>query len=405
MRSRKTTNLAGDEQGFASIVIALVLIVILALITVGFAQLARREQKDALDKQLSTQAYYAAESGINDAAKDIHTGAIYDHTHDTPPGATDASATTCMTRVGSGSGTQSLPIAPVPGIPAALTATPSVNSANNVLYSCLLVDLSPSSLVFTDTPPGAGQYLAFSTTAALSTLTVQWGSYDGHQHYPTSGTYAADQKFPASVPWNNADYLPVLQFSLSPTNSGGAISRGGLIDNTFNAYLYPASDHSGYTSGIPNNSTQLTEDLTKQGQIVPGNCGSSGSSTYPCSVTITSGLGGLGGTTYVMHYLDYYDAANVYITGTDSSGNPVDFIGQVKVDVTGKAHNVLRRLQVRLNASGTNGTIGTSPLLPDDSVQSQNICKRLATRPGNTDFISPSGSTVNSGPDPCNLEN
>src|ERR1700722_1988557 len=55
-----------NEQGFASLVIALVIIVVIALITVGFAQLSRREQQTALDKQLANQAYYAAESGVND---------------------------------------------------------------------------------------------------------------------------------------------------------------------------------------------------------------------------------------------------------------------------------------------------------------------------------------------------
>src|SRR5580658_8830161 len=63
----KRNKIATDEKGFASIVIALILIIVLALLTVAFAQLARREQADALDKQLAVQANYAAETGINDA--------------------------------------------------------------------------------------------------------------------------------------------------------------------------------------------------------------------------------------------------------------------------------------------------------------------------------------------------
>ncbi len=56
-----------DQNGFVSIVVSIIIMTILSLITVGFAQLMIREQRQALDRQLSSQAFYAAESGINDA--------------------------------------------------------------------------------------------------------------------------------------------------------------------------------------------------------------------------------------------------------------------------------------------------------------------------------------------------
>ena len=407
MQLRKNTNVASNEQGFASIVIALVMIVVLALLTVGFAQLARREQQGALAKQLSTEAYYAAESGINDTRQDINDGAICSSSISPTCLTTDANSTTCMTGLtGSVGTTRSLPAS-------ALTANPNVDGNNGVSYSCLLVNLTPSSLVFNETQPGTGQNLAFSTISSpgntLSSLTIQWESQDGHSSASlTSGTYAPG-KFPSSAIWNaNPNPKPpVLQFSLTPTNSGGAISRGSLIDSTFNTYLYPAHDGSGTVAYNP----------TLQGQIVSGNCGNTGSS-YPCSVTIT-GLNAPGiGTSFLLHYLDFYDASNVYITGTSTGalGNqPVTFTGEVQVDVTGKAQNVLKRLQVRLDASGTNGSIVDPPLLPDNALQAQNICKRLETRPAvnnpnpsppNTDYISPIGTNVDASPvDACNLNN
>jgi Tfp pilus assembly protein PilX len=388
MRLQKTNNVSGDQSGFASIVIALVLIVILALLTVGFAQLARREQKSALDKQLSTQAFYAAESGINDALKDIQTGAIT---------VANASSTRCMTdSTGAAGTTRTLPAT-------ALTAKSNVNPTNGVSYSCLLVNLTPSSLVFTGTQPGSGQYLSFSTTAPLSTLTIQWGRQDGVKSLGlSSSTYPTNAQLPPLATWNSASYPPLLQFSLTPTAPAPAlVSRGALIDGTFTTYLYPANDTGSYTAGSPNNSTQVAMDLNNQGQIVPGNCGHDTSDTYPCSVTIT-GLGGVN-SNYVMHYLDFYNAANVYISGTDASHNPVDFIGQVEVDVTGKAQNVLRRLHIRKNADGTNGNITNDTLRPDNALQAQDICKRLQTRPGNTDFVTSGGSPTTDPDDPCYL--
>src|SRR4051794_29381721 len=64
--NRKPNNLADSEQGIVAIVVSIILIIILSLITIGFANLVRREQRQALDRQLSSEAFYAAESAIND---------------------------------------------------------------------------------------------------------------------------------------------------------------------------------------------------------------------------------------------------------------------------------------------------------------------------------------------------
>jgi|SRR5579884_2237741 len=75
----KQRNIRQDERGFASIVIALILITVLALITVGITQLSNGEQQISLGKTLSDQAYYAADSGINDMVNYI------DHNGTGPP--------------------------------------------------------------------------------------------------------------------------------------------------------------------------------------------------------------------------------------------------------------------------------------------------------------------------------
>src|SRR5665213_2637815 len=93
MPSKRKPNLHRNQQGFASIVIALILIIVLALLTVGFAQLARREQQTALDKQKAVQANYAAESGINAAYQDIVNNLI---TANGGPGQLKADDQNCM---------------------------------------------------------------------------------------------------------------------------------------------------------------------------------------------------------------------------------------------------------------------------------------------------------------------
>src|SRR4051794_36665296 len=56
-----------DESGIISLIIVAILSVVMALVAVGFAKLTDRELTQASDRELSAQAFYAAEAGINDA--------------------------------------------------------------------------------------------------------------------------------------------------------------------------------------------------------------------------------------------------------------------------------------------------------------------------------------------------
>ena len=55
------------------VLLTMILMIVVGLIVLGFAQISRRNQRQALDRQLSTQAFYAAETGVNDAANLIKT--------------------------------------------------------------------------------------------------------------------------------------------------------------------------------------------------------------------------------------------------------------------------------------------------------------------------------------------
>ena len=55
-----------------SIVISIIIMVILSLIAISFARIMRQEQQQAYERQLHTQAYYAAESAVNDVRREIN---------------------------------------------------------------------------------------------------------------------------------------------------------------------------------------------------------------------------------------------------------------------------------------------------------------------------------------------
>jgi hypothetical protein len=53
-----------NQSGASAIMFAMVFIIVISLLTLGFATLARRDQRAALDKTLSNEAQYAAEAGV-----------------------------------------------------------------------------------------------------------------------------------------------------------------------------------------------------------------------------------------------------------------------------------------------------------------------------------------------------
>ncbi|MGH7234477.1 MAG: PilX N-terminal domain-containing pilus assembly protein, partial [Candidatus Saccharimonadales bacterium] len=62
------------EEGFAPIIVSIIIVIVLSLLTVGFVTLANNSAQNALNRQLSNNAYYAADSGVNDAIAAITHG-------------------------------------------------------------------------------------------------------------------------------------------------------------------------------------------------------------------------------------------------------------------------------------------------------------------------------------------
>src|SRR5690242_15003581 len=121
----KTQTLRSNQQGFAALIIAFTLVIIVSLITVGFAQLMRNELNQTTNRQLADQAYYAAESGVNDAQQAIVAGHY------------DQKKTTCA------------PLAvgdPSPGA----EFLENANVGTNAQWTCLLINPAPGNLEYGD---------------------------------------------------------------------------------------------------------------------------------------------------------------------------------------------------------------------------------------------------------------
>jgi len=321
-----------NESGMASMVIAILIVIVVTTIVLGFMQIIRREQRRSLDNQLSSQAYYAAESGVNDAIKAVRQQSF----------TTDK--TTC---------------APLSSGPAAITGNGSnfLTADGNIQYSCLLVDQSPTSLVYDKVSTTHGNVFPLVNSAgAIDSVTFTWQNPDGissSTRQPAPTTF----DFPPAATWNS---LGLLRVDIIPVPS---VARASLIANQRTYFMYPSRGGSATVIGYGGSS----------GDILDGNCsnGAVVNTSHVCSVTI-NGLAAMSaaGPIYV-RVLAMYNPVKLTITGKDGAGAVAGLSGaQTLVDATGKAADVQRRIQVRVPFQDAD--------LPDYAIASMDsFCKKF----------------------------
>ena len=331
------------ERGVVSLIVTLVMMIVITLLVLGFAEVARNEQRSSLDSQLSTQAYYAAESGINDARAIIN-------------------------QIIAGSGadavTSNNSCAPQ-GDYAALNT--NVDATHKVAYTCLLINARPtvithdigynSSVIPITSGPGG---------ASFNTLTLKWTAASGYSSRPT-GCYStgshpvASDKVVASA-WG-CNY-PMVRVDLVDTTST-PIARGSWESRTTTVFFVPYNADS--VSVVGNAAWGV------HGVTVGANCTTA---SERCTATIT----GLSHSAYYMRVTTLYrDNATLFISGTDGGGASIPFVGvQATIDVTGRAQDVLRRVKVAADLTDAN-----TYAIPGAAIEVRDsICKRFSVTSG-----------------------
>lgn len=330
-----------DERGVVSIFVTMIMMLVISLIVIGFAQVARRNQREALDRQLSTQAYYAAESGVNVAAKYFAANP------------TAAPIDTLSTGNCSGAGIVSIPL--------------QLNSAasGGVSTTCLMVDSQPASLQAN--PVGQDSNIVWHVQDDAGTnftgLTFTWAknsSYTG-----TNTCSSPTGQLPQYGSWNCA--FGILRVDLVDVSG---LNPATLQNNstTKTVYMLPHGLTAASTTPV------ASQTLTNPATIVPTTCSNT---TKQCSVKLT----GLTSSEYYVRVTTIYqDSDSVALTATDSL-NPVGGAkfknGQAVIDATGQAQDESRRIQVRIPLVRVDATLPIFGLQSTDT-----ICKNLGVAPG-----------------------
>lgn len=385
----KPMKLNQNEDGIIAIVVTVIVLVVISITTLGFAQLSRREVRQTLDRQLSSEANYAAESGINEAIYAINGDTTT--TPKRPPLKT--AKTDCTPDTGLG-------IAPVHWSPTGQTMTlPAIYASPAVLggissssqYTCLLVDPSPPNLEYSavteDKSVRADFKLTDSAGAATAANKIVIG-WSGSKNFVPAGTIT----FPSKSNWTPGGvagiYAPILRVDLTNLKNGASdnYSRDYMINNTYTGFFYPT----GSPTNTPGNTPFGNGSGVNRGEIVSGSCKDRTGLSLPpgtvlelpqnCNVVIN--VSGLSSDHFLLRLKSIYDTSRVTVKAEDSASKLLKINGgQILIDATGRATDVLRRQQVRISAQ--------PPVFSDYAVlSSDSICKRL--------FTSTSGTNVDS---------
>lgn len=326
-----------DQRGMASLMVTTVLILVIALIIIGFSQVVRRNQRDTLNRQLSTQAFFAAESGVDKVV-----AILRDKLAASPIPPSDK--TTCD------------PNADYPEIKL---------DDENVKITCVLVSSQLSTLVYSGVGEDSPLVIPLVTSGApLAKVTLTWRSEDGGSTpSSTCSTATTATTYPLSSRTSWACGHGLLRTDL-------ASQPNGSLTTAMSSFFYPRRDPS--TSPISEGSAPTLRFATGGG-LANGICSDVGGDPK-CIVSI-NGLAP--STAYFLSLRSIYHNSAVTVSGQDATGRAVEFRGQALIDVTARAQDTLRRIQVRvpLVARDTSDL----PAFPLETTGS--LCKRFAVSP------------------------
>ncbi len=328
-----------DQRGVASLIITMVTMVIISLIVIGFATISRREQRQSLDQQLSAQAFYAAESGIEDA-KSVIRSAI---TANQPiPGKADCTKD------------------PANKYPTGDETI--IDPSLNVAYTCLTVDTTPTSLQYNGLSDNS-IVVPINTDLPITSIRLTWTPTAAPAMPSSNCPNSVDHTLRQQPNWNCGYGLIRADLTPADTNNGVPINRNNLINNTFTGFFEPTTMT---TNGLVDYPTNRNKP-----NLISGRCATSG--PYgTCEATINNVSGNANISRLSLRLNSLYQSSNIKIEALNGATPQKIKNVQATIDSTGKANDVLRRIQVRL-------PITSNGLLPSYVLQSNSsICKHFS---------------------------
>jgi hypothetical protein len=333
-----------NESGIISIIVVLLIMLILSLIVLAMSQNARKEQRQTLDRQLSDQAFYNAESGVNETINWLYNNPC---TVTPLPG-----GSSCLLDQLDKCDTGFLKT----GTVLSPSSDPNYLDADgNDRFTCILFDRAPRKLEFENVPTNDSKVVYLEpidadtgAPSSLQSITFTWDDSSGASdasgcNFEVSGADGAYQlpKSLTDAPNNGNCQIGGIRIDLVLPQA----NRQDINTQAYNATFLPHNNGAGVIThtAFPNN-------LGNMGQA---DCSNTDPTKRKCSMTLALPISPQVPKA-VLHLRSVYKSTNVSIcasaVGLDCS-TPVRFNNsQVMVDSTGRSSDILRRIQVRVPA-------------------------------------------------------
>jgi Tfp pilus assembly protein PilX len=211
------------QNGFVSIITVITISVLLSLLTLSFVQIINRSQRQTLDSQLSTQANYAAETGINDAIRAILNN----------PGAIPQEDTNCD------------PTPAAPGIDANVNKSvgDNTNGGAEVEYTCQLISSGVKDVRIDLTDQSSRIYPVKTDGSDANTITIEWEDSTTKTNFTAPGSVA---EYPSLGSWGS-NTVPMLRLTVFTPCPNGCpdFNSATMIANQKNLFIKPSASGSG----------------------------------------------------------------------------------------------------------------------------------------------------------------
>lgn len=365
------TSLRTNQSGAAAMIVVIFFSIILSILTISFIRISINEQRQTTDFDLSQRAYYAAESGIEEARRavsELLAGSLSQ---------ADLRGDQC-----------DLPNDP------SYNGTLSTDPDFDIEYTCMYIQFPPSEYrAELDTANQTRQIdirpidPSTGNPAVMRTLIVRW-----HVNQVTPGgngllvgngglvdlRATGINDIPTLANWDFPSMLEVSFISYPDAN----ITRPEIKDVTM--MVNPEDGGAGDTGNRVFINGANSDPGADDGQVVAANCNPAAAvGDHVCEMQFD--FTGFAASRYVtMRIKNHYVPTTVEMTMTDGNnggGNPLLFDQeQALVDVTGRAGTVYRRVEAFLD-------VDQPALLPGFVIQSaKDICKDFSYSDDPADF-------------------
>ena len=283
-----------DQRGVLSIYVSVTIVAILSLIAFSFFFLMQNEQTQARQRQLYTQARYAAESAINDTRKVIYSEIHSQLTDENRAGGFLQKPFSVSSKAKSwydcGETDEELF--------RQQTAGNKLDDAvdGNILYSCIRVNDTPSGLVYSSISDERSEQILVQTRRQDSSgnlikenadkISIKWGQEVPDNTNPSSFN-SAHSSFPAANQWfttaspTTGISAPVLRVQIIPMNLNRGFNRDDLNKYQRTYFLYPVNK-----SAATNIRPYSANNANANNEIVESTCDGNVNIDFPCTATI-----------------------------------------------------------------------------------------------------------------------